>query len=72
MLVEFTLLGSEVKIMSGQSVKDFVGNGAMVLKGMTVNENVVKVYCYLFHSNKVGKDSIHQGLKGGRRVCQFE
>jgi hypothetical protein len=67
-LLKFALLGSEVKIVFFETLKNFVNNFLMFIKSSAPNKNVIEIDCNFAFSNQICKDGIHQCLECGRRI----
>jgi hypothetical protein len=64
-LLEFTLLGSEIKIMFFKIAKNFVDDLPMFIESGAPNKDVIQIDCDFAFGNQICKDGIHQCLERG-------
>jgi hypothetical protein len=67
-LLEFTFLGSKVKIVFFKTPKNFMDNLLMFIESSAPNEDVIQIDCDFAFSNQICEDGIHQCLEHGRQV----
>ncbi|KAG6863343.1 hypothetical protein C0993_011909 [Termitomyces sp. T159_Od127] len=67
-LLKLALLQFEVELMLAEAFQDLVCNLVVLLKRVSVDEDVVKVYAHYTLHDEVPKDVIHHCLKSGRTV----
>jgi hypothetical protein len=71
-LLEFTFLGSEVKIVFFEVLKNFVNDLPMFSESGAPNEDVIQIDCNFPFSNQICEDGIYQCLERGGRVGEPE